>query len=117
MHAPRKFVAGMGVNNLIVVETENGQLIYTRKQSQDAGTLVVFLFFFKAEDGIRDVAVTGVQTCALPISATVAWRPCPARAVGGRPGLAPAAGAPRRLAASRPHAAGRSVGSAGAPPA
>src|SRR2546429_5957434 len=25
--------------------------------------------FFQAEDGIRDVAVTGVQTCALPISA------------------------------------------------
>src|SRR2546422_7099231 len=25
------------------------------------------VFFFKAEDGIRDVAVTGVQTCALPI--------------------------------------------------
>src|SRR2546429_1866929 len=27
-------------------------------------------FFFQAEDGIRDVAVTGVQTCALPISVT-----------------------------------------------
>src|SRR2546429_1425891 len=27
----------------------------------------VVLFFFQAEDGIRDVAVTGVQTCALPI--------------------------------------------------
>src|SRR2546429_172453 len=26
-----------------------------------------FFFFFQAEDGIRDVAVTGVQTCALPI--------------------------------------------------
>src|SRR2546429_5805372 len=25
------------------------------------------MFFFQAEDGIRDVAVTGVQTCALPI--------------------------------------------------
>src|SRR3712207_8600803 len=24
-------------------------------------------FFFKAEDGIRDIGVTGVQTCALPI--------------------------------------------------
>src|SRR3712207_7558469 len=28
--------------------------------------LVVF-FFFQAEDGIRDIGVTGVQTCALPI--------------------------------------------------
>src|SRR5947209_8905969 len=28
-----------------------------------------FVFFFQAEDGIRDIGVTGVQTCALPISA------------------------------------------------
>src|SRR5256886_8285908 len=28
---------------------------------------VVVLFFFQAEDGIRDLTVTGVQTCALPI--------------------------------------------------
>src|SRR2546428_11494105 len=27
------------------------------------------IFFFQAEDGIRDLIVTGVQTCALPISA------------------------------------------------
>src|SRR5690606_40477870 len=27
-----------------------------------------FIFFFQAEDGIRDFHVTGVQTCALPIS-------------------------------------------------
>src|SRR2546430_13014081 len=30
-------------------------------------SLLVF-FFFQAEDGIRDLTVTGVQTCALPIS-------------------------------------------------
>src|SRR5205809_2696344 len=30
--------------------------------------LLSIFFFFQAEDGIRDVAVTGVQTCALPIS-------------------------------------------------
>src|SRR2546422_7603772 len=30
---------------------------------------MIAFFFFQAEDGIRDVAVTGVQTCALPISA------------------------------------------------
>src|SRR2546429_4506503 len=28
---------------------------------------MMWFFFFQAEDGIRDVAVTGVQTCALPI--------------------------------------------------
>src|SRR6266853_4915103 len=30
-----------------------------------------FFFFFQAEDGIRDLTVTGVQTCALPIFAEV----------------------------------------------
>src|SRR5690606_40890225 len=34
-----------------------------------------FLFFFQAEDGIRDFHVTGVQTCALPILASAsAWQ-------------------------------------------
>src|SRR3712207_8080134 len=28
---------------------------------------VYYCFFFQAEDGIRDIGVTGVQTCALPI--------------------------------------------------
>src|SRR5205085_4283991 len=28
----------------------------------------ISVFFFQAEDGIRDLTVTGVQTCALPIS-------------------------------------------------
>src|SRR5690348_17764058 len=31
----------------------------------------VFFFFFQAEDGIRDGRVTGVQTCALPISGLI----------------------------------------------
>src|SRR3712207_8348166 len=39
------------------------------------------LFFFQTEDGIRDIGVTGVQTCALPIvssptSESSASRPC-----------------------------------------
>src|SRR2546422_6993471 len=37
--------------------------------------VLYFFFFFQAEDGIRDVAVTGVQTCALPICVRVRqWR-------------------------------------------
>src|SRR2546427_9007414 len=32
---------------------------------------MIFFFFFQAEDGIRDLTVTGVQTCALPISLLV----------------------------------------------
>src|SRR6266576_5245828 len=34
---------------------------------------ILSFFFFLAEDGIRDLYVTGVQTCALPISATEFW--------------------------------------------
>src|SRR2546425_2595007 len=34
----------------------------------DAGASRIRFFFFQAEDGIRDKLVTGVQTCALPIS-------------------------------------------------
>src|SRR2546429_2791862 len=46
------------------------------------GLFFVF-FFFQAEDGIRDVAVTGVQTCALPISWTLPFN--------GRTGCRPTA--------------------------
>src|SRR3712207_5622482 len=31
------------------------------------GMFLIYGFFFQAEDGIRDIGVTGVQTCALPI--------------------------------------------------
>src|SRR6266699_4365794 len=34
---------------------------------------IFFFFFFQAEDGIRDADVTGVQTCALPISPSSNW--------------------------------------------
>src|SRR5699024_11330183 len=37
--------------------------------------LFFFFFFFQAEDGIRDRNVTGVQTCALPISLSVYFSP------------------------------------------
>src|SRR2546421_4783093 len=39
-----------------------------------------WFFFFQAEDGIRDLIVTGVQTCALPISR---YFRCPDCADGG----------------------------------
>src|SRR5207245_8434101 len=41
---------------------------------QDESVLCLFFFFFQAEDGIRDATVTGVQTCALPISSASASR-------------------------------------------
>src|SRR5256885_12611865 len=43
----------------------------------------VFFFFFQAEDGIRDYKVTGVQTCALPISLPAAYQPGLQLAVNG----------------------------------
>src|SRR5256886_6432554 len=35
---------------------------------KNARCCCLLFFFFQAEDGIRDLTVTGVQTCALPIS-------------------------------------------------
>src|SRR5690606_41141741 len=43
---------------------------------RDVGSVVSGVFFFQAEDGIRDFHVTGVQTCALPIWG---WGSAPAR--------------------------------------
>src|SRR6266853_1184838 len=37
------------------------------------------VFFFQAEDGIRDLTVTGVQTCALPILPGTYQKPAPYR--------------------------------------
>src|SRR5260370_6315622 len=41
---------------------------YVRIFSRAVCTMAFYFFFFQAEDGIRDSSVTGVQTCALPIS-------------------------------------------------
>src|SRR2546430_10024375 len=46
-------------------------------------TLMLY-FFFQAEDGIRDLTVTGVQTCALPIFAQIDGLPVLARPQGLR---------------------------------
>jgi mannose-1-phosphate guanylyltransferase len=43
IHAPGKFVAAVGVNNLIVVETDDALLITTREQAQDVGKIVKHL--------------------------------------------------------------------------
>src|SRR5688572_30983694 len=42
---------------------------------------IVSFFFFQAEDGIRDLTVTGVQTCALPILRYPFLGPVPVQAV------------------------------------
>src|SRR2546421_3119699 len=58
----------------------------------------LFFFFFQAEDGIRDLIVTGVQTCALPIFGVVAdvyhiwWDPDLYEELARRPGRAPRRG-------------------------
>src|SRR5215216_5705793 len=44
--------------------------------------MLSWFFFFQAEDGIRDDLVTGVQTCALPISRLGSTRPPPLRLLG-----------------------------------
>src|SRR2546422_8316263 len=65
------------------------------------------VFFFQAEDGIRDVAVTGVQTCALPI-----YLSRPARALVRSP--LPVCAAVVRRVSARAAPAGWCVRAAGA---
>src|SRR5207237_5347516 len=48
--------------------------------------IMILFFFFQAEDGIRDSSVTGVQTCALPISSVCRHESCGARK-NARPAL------------------------------
>ena len=43
VHAPGKFVATVGVNNLVIVETDDALLITTREHSQDVGKVVKYL--------------------------------------------------------------------------
>jgi mannose-1-phosphate guanylyltransferase len=43
IYAPKKFVAALGVNNLVVVETEDAILVTTREHSQDVGKIVKYL--------------------------------------------------------------------------
>jgi len=43
VHAPGKFVAAVGVNNVVVVETDDALLITTREHSQDVGKVVKYL--------------------------------------------------------------------------
>lgn len=43
IHAPGKFVAAVGVSNLVVVETDDALLITTRERAQDVGKVVKFL--------------------------------------------------------------------------
>src|SRR5947207_4948367 len=89
-----------GLHRLYVVDRIHHPIqLFRLRQIVVVGTQVVRLdfvfFFFQAEDGIRDHCVTGVQTCALPISAR--GPPCaPARgACGGRRGGSGAAGGSR----------------------
>src|SRR2546422_2749148 len=71
---------------------------------------MVGFFFFQAEDGIRDVAVTGVQTCALPIFQPGAGH---TRLGSPAPGwMATSVGVPDRLEAEAPEAVSCAGGSA-----
>src|SRR5216683_3094225 len=68
---------------------------------------MLFFFFFQAEDGIRDLIVTGVQTCALPISSCEPTR-ClrhPRSLPGSETGVEGHRGSPAaRIAGTRRHA-------------
>src|SRR5262244_4046940 len=70
-------------------------------------------FFFQAEDGIRDWSVTGVQTCALPISGA-GFPATTNRVDAGEPGPFRSAPSVLRAAAPALRAFGRADGGCGA---
>src|SRR5256885_8703588 len=57
-------------NDFGSVQTWRPPLDGIKSKVSDRIYCAFFCFFFQAEDGIRDYKVTGVQTCALPISST-----------------------------------------------
>src|SRR5258708_15301658 len=71
-----------------IITREGGKNVTThRGKTTASGVDTTTIFFFQAEDGIRDDLVTGVQTCALPIgtpmrprSALMTWQLLPSAA-------------------------------------
>src|SRR2546430_2079201 len=62
------------VNLFLIVQLHFSKLFLILKSGVNhtsRGSISTSTFFFQAEDGIRDLTVTGVQTCALPISGVV----------------------------------------------
>src|SRR6266581_2864908 len=83
-----KQVNGMGatLNKSVTKLSSRERLLFFLPLSGIAFVVLflLFFFFFQAEDGIRDGRVTGVQTCALPISRSGRSAPAPAHARPGR---------------------------------
>src|SRR2546430_13527919 len=59
---PAKFIAAWKAAVLVAPSPKK-----TRTACASPRSFIAQAFFFQAEDGIRDLTVTGVQTCALPI--------------------------------------------------
>src|SRR5258708_27209974 len=66
MTAPIPYIASLDVTFVLYISSLVSEACVA---STAVSTSVFLFFFFQAEDGIRDDLVTGVQTCALPISA------------------------------------------------
>ena len=60
-------IAGLDARLEYIPQHISGRNMMLHGETLRAAAESVVAFFFQAEDGIRDVAVTGVQTCALPI--------------------------------------------------
>src|SRR5215210_1967545 len=76
---------------------------------------MIFFFFFQAEDGIRDTSVTGVQTCALPISTGQDGTDLPTPDASGSLAFAQGSGRLALVAAAAPLTCGADPGCPTAP--
>src|SRR5947209_16422889 len=74
-HTKILIAVGVCIISLATLGSKNHTTNITKIVTQSIGIIINRLyFFFQAEDGIRDIGVTGVQTCALPILAGMAQR-------------------------------------------
>src|SRR2546430_12264284 len=71
MRAARMRSAGLSTRHALTRLGRPPSRLRAEAKRQNTGVELLF-FFFQAEDGIRDLTVTGVQTCALPIWITLA---------------------------------------------
>src|SRR2546422_79932 len=87
-----RYACGLDTQWMLTAVARQQMTIYAARGCLGTTLYACLFFFFQAEDGIRDVAVTGVQTCALPISPDALGEHAANVAVGFR-----------RVEAQRPH--------------
>src|SRR2546430_8778701 len=96
-------IIALGTNQAHMQPPRHAGVVRWRRQVNIVHIVFSFFFFFQAEDGIRDLTVTGVQTCALPIS-MYSWSECAPSPTAPRPSRVGMPRAPEKFPSEPPPA-------------